>query len=281
LIQGTIRESPVQPASSRGWEPPFLGRKAETLRLRTRLTGRESLLIWGPAGIGKTALVMEVLKDLPLVISRSTIYLSGIASLQPLLRSLLGRLYQLEDSALRRQLHAEGVRRDSFNNWQHSLNTSRLKGAVYRSAENGQYRIVLDHMPPLTHAVAKIVKELVQMRDTPVFLLARGLSESQLGRAAGLYWSDHQRLGLGPLPDRVLRELLEGCIQHFRLGRLNLAGFREDMVRLSRGIPGALIKMCALAAEPRCQFESQVKTKLVHIDSLLGGCDPMALRESP
>jgi AAA+ ATPase superfamily predicted ATPase len=99
-----MRESPVQPASGKEWEPSFLDRKAEVLRLRARLAGRESLLIWGPAGIGKTALVMEVLKDLPPAVARATIYLSGVEGLQPLLRSLLGRLYQIEDSALRRQL---------------------------------------------------------------------------------------------------------------------------------------------------------------------------------
>jgi hypothetical protein len=246
------------------------------LRLRQALEDRQSLLIWGPAGIGKTALVMKVLKDLPSAVAGSTIYLSGVDGLQPLLRSLLRRLYEVEDPTLRQQLHNEGVREATFDSWLRSLPTSRLKGALYRSMEAGQYWVFLDHLPPLTHAVAKVVKELVRMRDTPVYLLARGLSEAEIGRVTDLYWSDRQRLSLGPLPQRAARDLLEWCIRRFSLARLNLEGFPE-LLRLSEQNPGTLIKMCALAAQPRYQYGSQIKTKLIHIDSLVSGYNPLIL----
>jgi hypothetical protein len=134
-------------------------------------------------------------------------------------------------------------------------------------------------MPPLTHAVAKVVKELVQMRNTPVFLLARGLSEPEIGRVADLYWCARQRMSLGPLPERAARDLLEWCIRRFGLAGLNLEGFREEVVRLSGRNPGTLIKMCALAAKPDYQYGLRVKTKLVHIDSLVRGYNPLSLRK--
>jgi len=255
---------------------PLVGRDSERLRLRQALEDRQSLLIWGPAGIGKTALVMKVLKDLPSAVAGSTIYLSGVDGLQPLLRSLLRRLYEVEDPTLRQQLHNEGVREATFDSWLRSLPTSRLKGALYRSMEAGQYWVFLDHLPPLTHAVAKVVKELVRMRDTPVYLLARGLSEAEIGRVTDLYWSDRQRLSLGPLPQRAARDLLQWCIRRFGLARLNLEGFPE-LLRLSEQNPGTLIKMCALAARPRYQYGSQIKTKLIHIDSLVSGYNPLIL----
>ena len=178
--------------------PPLVGRVLEAQKLREALARRESLLIWGPAGIGKTALVMEVLNSLPSPLARSAIYLSGADGLQPLLRSLLSRLYEAGDSTLRRQLHAEGIHKGTFHSWLKSLSTSRLRGALYRSAEQAHYSIVLDHMPPLTHAVAKVIKELVQMRNTPVYILARGPSEAEVGQVTGLYWSDRQRLAARP-----------------------------------------------------------------------------------
>ena len=46
------------------------------------------------------------------------------------------------------------------------------------------------------------------------------------------------------------------------------------MLQLSGRIPGALIMMCALAAEPRYHYGAQIKTKLIHIDSLVSGYDP-------
>jgi hypothetical protein len=262
---------------------PLVGRESESRMLRKAIDDRRSLLVWGPAGVGKTALVLSVLEELPLAAGRSVIYLSGVGALRPLLRALLRRLYELEDPTLRRQLHSEGIRAGTFEAWLRSLGTSRLKGALYRSAENGQYWIFLDHMPPLTHAVAKVVKELVRMRDTPVYLLARGQGEAVVGHVADLYWSDPQRLRLGPLPEKAARELLECCIRRFGLGRFNLEGVREELLRLSGHVAGALVKMCALATERRYHYGTQIKTKLVHIDSLVSGyrpSDPLQTGES-
>ena len=255
--------------------PPFMGRAAESQNLREALARRESLLISGPAGIGKMALVMEVLNSLPSPLARSAIYLSGEDGLQSFLRSLLRRLYETGDITLRRQLHGEGIRKGTFHPWLKSLSTSRLRGSLYRSAEQAHYSIVLDHMPPVTHAVAKVVKELVQMRNTPVYILARGPSEAEIGQVTGLYWSDRQRLPLGPLSEKAARDLLEWCIRCFGLARLNLTDFREQVLKLSGRIPGALIQMCALAAEPRYHYGAQIKTKLIHIDSLVRGYDPL------
>jgi len=258
--------------------PPTLlvGRDVERARLRQAIEERRSLLIWGAAGIGKTALMAKVSSQLPQDVARATLCLSSIHGLRPLLRALLRELHKAGDATLRQQLHAEGIREGTFKAWLNSLGTSQLKGALYRSVEKGQYRIVLDHMPPLTHAFAKVVKELVQMRNTPVFLLARGLSKSEIGHVTDLYWCDRQRMSLGPLPERAARDFLEWCIRRFSLARLNSAGFREEMVRLSGRIPGTLVKMCALAAEPRYQHGSQIKTKLIHIDTLVNGYNSLA-----
>jgi hypothetical protein len=251
--------------------PPLLGREAETARLRQAIQNRQGLLISGPAGIGKTALVMKVLTNLPPAAAASTIYLSGVEGLQPFLRALLRGLAGAGDPTLRRQLRAEGVRTANFPSWLRSLPTSRLRGAVYRSMEGGQYWVFLDHMLPLTYAVAKVVKELVRMRDTPVYLLARGPGEGDAGHIANLYWSDRHRLPLGPLAEKAARELLEWCIGRFGLAPLDLDGFQDELLRLSGHNPGVLIKMCALAGEPRYHYGSQIKLKLIHIDSLVDG----------
>jgi hypothetical protein len=221
---------------------------------------------------------MKALNELPSPLVRSAIYLTGIEGLQHLLQSLVARVYEIGNLTLRRQMRAEGARRDTFKAWLKSLPTSRLKGALYRSAQEGRFWIVLDHAPPLTHAAAKVVKELVQMRNTPVFLLVRDRNESAIGQVSDLYWSDRQRLTLGPLPEKAARQLLEWCIVRFRLARLDLTGFRDEVLNLSGGNPGALIKMCELAGEPRYHYGAQIKTKLIHIDSLVNGFNPAAIR---
>jgi hypothetical protein len=264
-----------QPIVSSRTEPlrdiPFIDREREALRLHGAILRGESLLINGLADIGKTALVSKVLGDLPSSIARNCFYLSGVEGVQPLLRCLFQQLYKLEDPTLRRQLHVEGIRENTFKGWLQQQSTSRLKGAVYRSMEKGSYWVFIDHSPPLTHAEAKIVRELVWMRKTPVFLLARGLTEREAGHVGSVYWGSKQQLSLSPLPEQAGRELLEFCIQKFGLGKLDLEGFREEVLRFSGLLPGAILKMCSLANDPRYQYGSRIKTKLIYIDSLVNG----------
>jgi hypothetical protein len=245
------------------------GRKAESLRLHQAIRRRESLLICGPAGVGKTALISKVLAELPGDLASSAISVDGLVGLQPFLRALLQNLNGAGDSTLRKQLRAEGVRGGGFKSWLKSQRTSWLKGAVYRSVQMASYLVFLDHVAPLTLAVAKVVRELVWMRNTPVYLVARGSGPEEVGHAANTYLDERQRLILEPLHESAARELLESCIRRFGLARLNLDGFREAVLSMSGHNPGVLVKMCELAAEPRYHYGSRIKTRLIRIDYLM------------
>jgi hypothetical protein len=247
----------------------MIGREAESLRLHEAIRKRESLLICGPAGVGKTTLVSKVLAELPPGIAHSVISMDGIDGLQPFLRTLLQHLHAARDSTLRKQLRAEGVGAGSFKSWLRNQSTSRLKGAIYRSLQTAAYWIFLDHIPPLTSAVAKVVRELIWMRNTPVYLAARGSGPKEAGHAASLYWSDQHRLILEPLDTPAARELLELCIRRFGLARLDLANFREAFLSMSGHNPGALVTMCKLAADPRYHYGSRIKTRMIYIDYLM------------
>ncbi len=65
------------------------------------------------------------------------------------------------------------------------------------------------------------------------------------------------------------------CIQRFGLARYNLSGFEQEVLELSRQVPGAIVKMCALAANPRYHFGSQIKIKSVYIDFLMNATPRM------
>ncbi|MGO8786262.1 MAG: ATP-binding protein [Terriglobia bacterium] len=247
----------------------LIDRKAESLRLHRAIRDRESLLICGPAGVGKTALISKVLGELPEDMAHSVISVDGLAGLQPFLRALLHNLHEAGDATLRKQLRAEGVGTGGFKCWLKNQRTSRLKGAVYRSMQTCKYWIFLDHVPPLTFAVAKVVRELVWMRNTPVYLVARGSGPEEIGHAASTYWDDRQRLILQPLHESAARELLESCIQRFGLVHLKLDDFREAVLSMSGYNPGVLVKMCELAADSRYQSDSRIKTRLIHIDYLM------------
>ena len=99
----TAKRDQTEPKSGIA-RPRFVDREAETRRLRDAILNRESLMICGPAGIGKTALFSRVLADFPPRLATRCLYLWSITDLQDLLRQLIRPLYSVRDLRLRRQL---------------------------------------------------------------------------------------------------------------------------------------------------------------------------------
>lgn len=249
----------------------FIDRQAEIARLQAAIRKRESLLILGPAGIGKTALVLRVLRELPIDLRQSFLYFSNIGGLRDLLCGAVQKLFEAKDPSLRAQLRAEGVPASAFKGWVDIQSSSRLKGSLYRAVENGRYSIFLDHIPAYSEAVARVVEELVRMRDTPVHRLTREVTQHESGRLTKVYWNDQQWLTLAPLSMKVSQKLMDVCTEHYGISKMDLGDFRPEILRLSGGIPGAIVKMCELASRPRYQFGTKIKSKLVHIDYLMRG----------
>ncbi len=259
-----------EPVTNFAKTAPFLDRERESRRIEEALREKASMMICGPAGVGKTALILNVLRCLPAKVTGQCVYLPGFKDLQDLLRNLIRALYDRRDLPLRQQLHTEGVTVRSFDGWLKNLSSSRLRGTLYRAVERGEYRVILDHPPPLTHAIAKVIKELFWMRKTPVYLLVRDTEGYRADRFARFfYWGPQERLTLGPLPMETATELMDLSIERFGLSALDIDDFREEVLELSGGVPGAIVKMCGLAADPRYQYGSRIKTKLVHIDYLM------------
>jgi energy-coupling factor transporter ATP-binding protein EcfA2 len=252
--------------------PVFIDRESEARRLDEAVRKRESLVICGPAGMGKTALVSTVLRRLPPDLAARCLYFPGARDLQDLLHQLVRKLYDRKDPNLRHQLHAEGISVLTFETWLKEQSSSHLKGTLYRTVEQGDYRVFLDHLPPLTNAVAKVIKELFWMRNTPVYLLIRDEVEQHLPQLYDFfYWGDRERLALQPLPAHAAAELLESCIERFGLSRLDLREFRKEALALSKRVPGAIVRMCTLAAEPRYQYGLRIKVKSLYIEYLMSG----------
>jgi hypothetical protein len=258
----------------------LIGRKKELQELRGAIEKRESRLIWGPMDSGKTALISTCISELPAAERRNSIYWTGAASGRQLLSHFVGRLYEAGDSFVRNKVHADGARENSLSRWLHKQTSLRLGGIVFTASTQGDYRFFLDHFPPPTHNMARLMKEIMYRCRTPIYLAARGFSQDEIGYAWSLYWHDALRVHVGPLNQRAARELLEICIRNLRLDSLELADFREDILRLSGHLPGSIVRMCELAADSRYHYGDRIKIKLVHVDYLMQS-SPSSTAHSP
>lgn len=250
--------------------PSFLGREAELARLDQAIRKRESLLVWGDSDSGKSVLVSEALARLPQRDARWCVRAIGCGSPQDILRSIA--LGFSDDPLFKAKFRADTGYGASFAHWVKAQTSLRLRGLLYRAAREGQYRIFLEDLAPMTHVLARIVKELMLTQATPVYALARGWTYTELGHASQLYWNDKLRLHVGALSSAMAKELLEFSIQRNGLLRFDLSGFREDILEFSGMLPGVIVRMCEAAADSHYHFEGRIKTKILHVDYLVNHC---------
>jgi hypothetical protein len=258
----------------------LVGRNEELRELRAAIQKRASRLVWGPVDAGKTTLIKKAISELPDVERRKCVYWTGTTSRRQLLSHFVGRLYELGDSFVRRKVAADGATEASLNQWLHKQSSLRLRGILFTASTQGDYRFFVDHFPPPTHNMARLMKEIMYRCETPIYLVSRGYSQGEIGYAWSLYWNDDLRIHLGPLCERATKELLETCISRFGLTSLDLADFREQILRLSGHLPGSIVKMCELAGNSRYHYGDQIKIKLVHVDYLMQST-PSAIAHAP
>jgi hypothetical protein len=249
----------------------LIGRETEMRRLQTALGKRQSQLIWGPPDAGKTLLIRNALLELPEVERRKCICWTGAGSRRRLAEHLIRGLYLAGDRLVQKKVHADGSGEATLARWISEQSALRLRGILFTAAEQSEYRFFVDDLPPASHAMAQLMKDIVYRTKTPIYLTGHGYSQGEIGYAWSLYWTDEYRIRLGPLSEAPARELLEACIEKFGLGSLDLEGYREDVLRLSGHLPGSIVKMCELSADPHYRYGDQIKVKLVHVDYLLQG----------
>jgi|SRR5579875_281911 len=247
-----------------------LGREVELRQLRMAIQKRSSRLIWGPQDSGKTALIQRAIADLPEPIRKRCICWSGAVTGRELTSHFVRGLYEAGDSLVRKKVHADGASAATLSRWLQSQSLIRLRGILLAAAEKGEFWFFVDQLPPPNHAIVKLMKELINRCKTPVYLAGAGCTAAEIGSAWSLFWTEEYRIRLGQLPENTARELLEICIRRFGLNALDLEGFREEILRLSGRLPGAIVKMCRLAADARYHYSDQIKTKVLHVDYLMG-----------
>jgi hypothetical protein len=247
-----------------------VGRADQLRAICAAIYKRESRLIWGPADAGKTVLIKKAISEMPDLERRSCIYWTGAASTKQLLSHLIGRLFDSGDPHVRKKVLGDGVSDKSLGQWLQRQRSLRLRGILFTTLTQGHYLFFLDHFPPATHNMARLLKEITNRCKTPIYLLARHYSQEEIGYAWSIYWNDSLRIHLGALKERDAKALLESCIHHLRLDSLDLRDFRRQVLRLSGRFPGSIVKMCELAANSKYHYGDRIKIKLVHVDYLMG-----------
>jgi hypothetical protein len=247
----------------------LIGRDHERAKLSEAISERRSLLISGPPDSGKSALLHDVLAGVDETIRRRCIVSAAESTPHAIWLRLVQAFGEADDPEVLTRVENEEGSRQHFDRWTKAQTSLRLRGILRRAARAREYWIFLDTAGPLPDGVYRLLQEWVWSRRTPVVLLARDSTQTELGKAAKLYWHSGLRLALGPLDLRSAEALLEHSMTRLHLANLADAAFRSFVLAQSARFPGAIVRLCELASDVAYHYEGHVKLHTLAVDFAL------------
>lgn len=225
---------------------PLIGRDEELARLMAALRARQSRLILGPAGSGKTRLVQEAVR----LAGQRHIWIQHPGVLHALLLELAGRLH---------------CRLQRFKTLKRGTSTA-LKPAILEALRREPQCIIIEdffHGDPRTY---RFLQEAYYISETSLIITAT--SRNELGFLGKLLWDPREEISLGPLSRNEAKQLFELAVERFELRSLDLEDFRPKALQAARGNPGMIVSMCRLASRSEYQSGRHIKFYPLWIDVL-------------
>ena len=240
---------------------PLLGLGGEQQRLRDAFRKRESLLITGAAGAGKTALIHAAIADE--ANARDIVPIHYSANLHRLLVDLTRSLLAAKHKALRNRAKPSA----DVEKWLSEQTSIHLKGLLWSSLEADPLTIVLDGIDGASFPMYRFLQRLYFAPGMAIIAAAR--DTGTLGVLARLFWDPRKMLHIRPLNHADAERLFDLAAKKFSLEQLNVDEFREKVLGAAQGNPGEIIEMCRLAANPLYISGKHIKFAPLRIDVLM------------
>jgi hypothetical protein len=234
---------------------PLIGRRSEIERLRNSVRKRESLLVLGPAGSGKTALVR-------VVVDEDVVYLRYPATLHDLLIDLARALLQLGHRSFLGLARPAG----DLDHWLSRQTSVHLKGLLCTSLEAEPRAIILDGIDRASFPTYRFLQRLYFAKGMALVATAR--DAICLGTLGRLFWDPRATLQLEPLNHADSMRLFDIAADEFGLRNLDVQEFRDKVLESARGNPGQIVEMCRMASNPMYVSGRHIKFAPLRIDVL-------------
>jgi GTPase SAR1 family protein len=248
------------PESQMGAGLPLIGMVRERQALVNAVKRRESSLLLGPGGSGKTTLVQSLL---PGYQEKAPIYIPQFETPHDLLVLITRALLRSGHKLVLRK----GTTGSDWEKWLSGKTSVDLKGILWRSLEAEPRTLILDGVNRAGQPTYRFLQRLYFAPGMAIIATAR--DQLHLGELGRLFWDPRKTIHVQPLTDAEALRLFEAAADHFELRRLRLDEFREKVLDAARGNPGEIVEMCRLAAKPQYVAGNYIKFALIRIDALM------------
>jgi hypothetical protein len=228
-------------------------RTEELARLRAQAQKRNSMLVFGPEGVGKTRLLLAFVQTQPFAL-----YVPQIRSPRDFMMALIQDLRRLGKRELRLPPNVN------------SLSTSSLKGIVQRALAEFPCVLVLDHLAGPSRVVTGIVRGFSDYGQRPIFLAARTPHMEDIGTLQPMCADRSEQLEVRNFTPAVALEFAKREADRNGLWASNLESVLHSLVEWSNGNPGSILMMLKMADLPRYRMGDQVKAHVLYLDFRMG-----------
>ncbi len=241
--------------------PPLIGLARERQTVLNAVEQRQSLLVLGPGGSGKTALVQSVLEAESR--QEAPLYVAQFETPHDLLVMIARALLRSGHRSFRRTASSGS----DWEKWLDCQTSIHLKGLLWESLEAEPRTLILDGVNRAGHQTYRFLQRLYFAPGIAMIATAR--DHLHLGDLGRLFWDPRKTLHVQPLSNGEALQLFETAADHFGLRRLHLDEFREKVLECAEGNPGDIIEMCRLAAHPQYVSGRYIKFALIRIDAVM------------
>ncbi len=234
--------------------PKAFARGSELQMLRERLAKRQSFLLHGPAGAGKTLLLSVVCPEFCFVL-----YSPRNPAPLELYRNLATALLAAGDRAMTKMFPGGAAQVQTKS-------ATAMKGIVRDVLQDSKYVLVLDHLLRPSHSLAASVRELKVTGSVPVLAVARSNHMEDAGFVAPLFADRRENLALRNFDRETATQFAQWCAAGEELAATNREAFLEKIVEYSEGNPGAMLEMIRMAKAAKYAHDGSIKISPLYID---------------
>ncbi len=236
----------------------LVGMAKEKVRIDAALAKRESVLLLGPAGAGKTRLLREAAAVHP-----DVLYVSWAPTLHALLVAMARVLILAGHSEF---LGRANPGRD-VETWLGIETSVHLKGLLWNALETAPVPLVLDGIARAGFPTYRFLQRIYYTDGMALFAASR--DSVSLGALGRLFWNPGKIVSIPPLNDRDAGRLFEAAADYFELRDLDLFEFRDKVLENAHGNPGQIVEMCRLATQPKYIAGRYIKFAPLRIDTMI------------
>jgi len=240
----------------------IIGRDREIEIVRDHVRQGESLHVYGPEGVGKTALIDYLCRTWGEIgTSRAPIYCEQSGTLEQILdtiaKTLLSEGKKLVDIDYERRTERLILKPEDLQ----TVQRRNLRNMVFPHIKRGNFYVILDHLENVTPRTSSFIKALYGC--TPVITVSRLNWDEAIMAIAGASEPVHvSKLALGNLDKESAFNLMESLLSKHDLLKAKVPDSRrlfEDAYAVTQGNLKKIKNMFAKAMDPKCLHDSARK----------------------